>query len=93
MEPPVGKTCCVGTPPVWEDDPEGPLLEADGLDADDRALLASFREPARRQLQEFGTSGPSGSYTADFLADNLLVERPHGCYWTSTALAAGTCSI
>lgn len=58
------------------DDPEwGRFWEADGLDADDRAVMASFRKPARRELQEFGTSPDRfGLIHCDFLAENLLVQ-------------------
>ena len=58
------------------DDPEwGRFWEADGLDAEGRALLISLREPAWRQLRKFGTSPDRfGLIHGDFLAENLLVE-------------------
>jgi Ser/Thr protein kinase RdoA (MazF antagonist) len=76
-EPPVGFDMLswdadglVGDDPEW-----GRFWEADGLDADDRALLVSFREPARRELEEFGASPDRfGLIHCDFLADNMLVD-------------------
>lgn len=60
----------VGDEPEW-----GRFWEADGLDADDRAVMKSFREPARRELEKFGTSPDRfGLIHCDFLAENLLVE-------------------
>jgi Ser/Thr protein kinase RdoA (MazF antagonist) len=76
-EPPVGfDVLCWDADGLVGDDPEwGRFWEADGLDADDRAVMVSFREPARRQLQEFGTSPDRfGLIHCDFLAENLLLE-------------------
>ncbi len=60
----------VGDDPVW-----GRFWEAEGLDADQRASMMSFREPARRELEEFGASPDRfGLVHCDFLAENLLVD-------------------
>jgi Ser/Thr protein kinase RdoA (MazF antagonist) len=60
----------VGDNPTW-----GRFWEADGLDTDDRALLQSFRQRARRELEGFGASPDRfGLIHCDFLADNLLVD-------------------
>ena len=76
-EPPVGFDALrwdadglVGDDPEW-----GRFWEADGLDADDRAVLVTFRERARRELKEFGASPDRfGLIHCDFLAENLLVD-------------------
>jgi Ser/Thr protein kinase RdoA (MazF antagonist) len=60
----------VGDDPVW-----GRFWEAEGLSADDRALMMSFRQRARRELEEFGTAADRfGLIHCDFLAENMLVE-------------------
>ena len=60
----------VGDNPTW-----GRFWEADGLDADDRALMQVFRQRTRRELEEFGASVDRfGLIHCDFLAENLLVE-------------------
>ena len=60
----------VGDNPEW-----GRFWEADGLDADDRALVLSFRQRARRELEQFGAAPDRfGLIHCDFLADNLLVD-------------------
>jgi Ser/Thr protein kinase RdoA (MazF antagonist) len=60
----------VGEDPVW-----GRFWEADGLSADDRALMASFRRRARPELEEFGAAPDRfGLIHCDFLAENMLVD-------------------
>jgi Ser/Thr protein kinase RdoA (MazF antagonist) len=60
----------VGEDPVW-----GRFWEADGLSADDRALMMSFRQRAGRELSEFGTAPDRfGLIHCDFLAENMLVD-------------------
>lgn len=63
---------------VGDDAEWGRFWEADGLDDEGRAVLMSLREPARRQLQDFGTSPDRfGLIHCDFLAENLLVKGDH----------------
>jgi Ser/Thr protein kinase RdoA (MazF antagonist) len=76
-EPPVGFDLLhwdadglVGDEPEW-----GRFWGADGLGADERAVMESFREPVRRELEEFGASPDRfGLIHCDFLAENLLVD-------------------
>lgn len=60
----------VGDDPTW-----GRFWEAEGLSADDRALMPAFRQRARRELEEFGAGADRfGLIHCDFLAENLLVD-------------------
>lgn len=76
-KPPVGfDALCWDADGLVGGDPEwGRFWEAEGLDADGRAVMVSFRERARRELEDFGSSPDHfGLIHCDFLAENLLVH-------------------